>query len=387
MSHRSVWLTLFALTFAACGSDTNGPDDGPLPSDLTLALQPFVTSGLVDPVFLAQPLNDGRIFVVEKEGRIRVVRNGALQTAPFLDIRSRVSSVGERGLLSVAFHPQYATNRFFYVYFTGLNGEITIERHTTSADPEVASSNFPPVIFIFSHPETNHNGGLVTFGPDGMLWTAFGDGGGAGDPNGNAQNLSTLLGSMLRVNVDGGNPYSIPPDNPNINQPGRRNEVWAKGLRNPWRFSIDAPSGILYIADVGQNSREEINARPYTAAGLNYGWNIMEGNDCYPPGMSGCSQTGLTLPLVDYGRAGGACSVTGGYVYRGSAIDGLQGHYLYSDYCARWIRSFRYSNGAAVDTKDWQIVAPGNVSSFGVDFAGEIYVIAGSGIYRIVEGS
>lgn len=387
MSHRSVWLTLIALAFAGCGSDNTGPDDGPLPSDLTLALQPFVTTGLTSPVFLAQPLNDGRILVVEQAGQIRVVRDGTLLPTPFLDIRTRVGGGGERGLLSVAFHPQYATNRFFYVYYTALNGDITIERFTTSANPEVANVSGSRLIITTPHPVGNHNGGLVAFGPDGMLWTAFGDGGGGGDPDGNGQNFNALLGSVLRLNVNGTNPYDIPPNNPFVGQAGRRGEIWAKGVRNPWRFAIDAPTGILYIADVGQNAREEVNARPFTSGGLNYGWNRMEGLNCYPPGTSGCSQTDLTLPVIDYGRADGSCSVTGGYVYRGSAIEGLQGHYLYSDYCSRWLRSFRYSNNAAVDTRDWGIVVPANVPSFGVDFAGEIYIIGGSSIYKIVAGT
>lgn len=387
MSHRSVRLVLVALAFG-CGSDSTGPDDGPLPPGLTLALQPFITTGLASPVFLAQPLDDGRVFVVEQAGRIRVVRDGVLQTAPFLDISGRVASGGERGLLSVAFHPQYATNRLFFVYFTALNGAITIERFTTTADPEIADAASSKLIITTPHPAGNHNGGLVAFGPDGMLWTAFGDGGGSGDPDGNGQNFNAVLGSMLRIDINTTAPYSIPLDNPYRGVAGRREEIWAKGLRNPWRFAIDAPTGILYIADVGQNAREEVNAQPYTTAGLNYGWNRMEGLACYPSGTTSCNQTGLTLPVIDYVHGiSGWCSVTGGYVYRGSAIDGLQGHYLYSDYCGRWIRSFRYANGSAVDTKDWQIVAPGNVSSFGVDFAGEIYVIAGSGIYRIVEGS
>ena len=388
MSHRLVCLTLVALAFAGCGSDSTGPDDGPLPSGLTLALQPFITSGFAStPVFLAQPLDDGRIFVVEQEGRIRVVRNGVLQTTPFLDIRTRVANGGERGLLSVAFHPQYATNRFFYVYFTALNGDIRIERFTTSADPEVANAASSLLIITTPHPVGNHNGGLVAFGPDGMLWTAFGDGGGGGDPDGNGQNFNALLGSMLRLDVDGASPYRIPPDNPYVGQAGRRGEIWAKGLRNPWRFAIDAPTGILYIADVGQNALEEVNARPYTTPGLNYGWNRMEGLSCFSP-PTGCNQAGLTLPVIDYPHGiSGFCSVTGGYVYRGSAIEGLQGHYLYSDYCGRFLSSFRYSGGEAVDGKGWNVVVPGNVSSFGVDFVGEIYMIAGSGIYKIVEGS
>lgn len=387
MSRRNLALALLALTFAGCGSDSTGPDDGPLPTDLTLTLQPFVASGLTAPVFLAQPLDDGRIFVVEQAGRIRVIRNGVLQTTPFLDITTRVRSGGEQGMLSVAFHPQYATNKYFYVYFTTAGtGDIRIERFTTTANAEVADPASTRLIITVPHSQFgNHNGGLVAFGPDGMLWTAFGDGGGGGDPLMNGQNLNSLLGSLIRIDVNAGDPYAIPNNNPFVGQANRRGEIWAKGLRNPWRFALDAPTGILYIGDVGQNAREEVNAQPIATPGLNYGWNITEGFICY--NATTCNQTGLTAPAIDYPNPSGGCSVTGGYVYRGSAIPGLKGHYLYSDYCNRRIKSFRYSAGAAVDQKDWGLTSPGNVPSFGVDFAGEIYVIGGSSIYRIVAGS
>ena len=385
MSRRDLSLALFVLAFAGCGSDSSGPLDGPLPTDLTLQLQPFVSSGLTSPLFLTQPLNDGRIFVVEQRGTIRIVRNGVLQTAPFLDIAARVLSGGERGMLSVAFHPQYPSNKFFYVYFTALNGDIRIERFTTTADPEVADPASAKLILSVAHPVSNHNGGLVAFGPDGMLWTALGDGGGGGDPDGNGQNYNALLGSMLRINVNGGDPYAIPANNPFVGVAGRRGEIWAKGLRNPWRFAFDPPTGLLYIADVGQGAREEVNVQPITSGGLNYGWNITEGLACY--NATTCNQTGLTAPALDYTHTAGGCSITGGYVYRGAAIPGLSGHYLYSDYCNRYIKSFRYSSGAAVDQKDWGITSPGNVTSFGTDFAGEIYVMGGNTIYKIVAGS
>jgi glucose/arabinose dehydrogenase len=385
MSRRNLALALVAVAFAGCGSDSTGPIDGPLPGDLTLELAPFITSGLTAPVFLTQPLDDGRIFVVEQGGRIRVIRDGALQTTPFLDISTRVVSGGERGMLSVAFHPQYATNRFFYVYFTGAAGEVRVERFTATTNPDLADAASSKLIISAAHSQfSNHNGGLVAFGPDGMLWTAFGDGGGGGDPLGNGQNFNALLGSMLRIDVNNGDPYAIPANNPFRGQAGRRGEIWAKGLRNPWRFAFDAPLGNLYIADVGQGAREEVNVQPVASGGLNYGWNITEGSICY--NAATCSQTGLTPPVLDYQHAGGACSVTGGYVYRGSQIQGLQGHYLYSDFCSRWIRSFRYSNGTAVDQKDWGITSPGGVTSFGVDADGEMYVIGGAAIYKIVAG-
>jgi glucose/arabinose dehydrogenase len=379
------------LAIASCDSDATGPGGGgPLPPGLTLRLDPFISAGLTEPVFLAQPLDNGRIFVVEQPGRIRVVRDGVLQTTPFLDITGRVLAGGERGLLSVAFHPQYATNRFFYVYYTtrasgGLAaGDIVIERYTATTNPEVADPATAKLIITTSHSQQgNHNGGLVAFGPDGMLYAGLGDGGGGGDPFQTGQNQNALLGSLLRLDI-AGDPYTIPPSNPFFNQAGKRGEIWAKGLRNPWRYAFDAPTGLLYVADVGQGAREEVNVVPASQAGVNYGWSIMEGTICYSAAT--CNQTGLTLPVLDYPHTGGACSITGGYVYRGSAIPGIRGHYFYSDYCAGFVKSFRYENGAAVDQRDWGI--PTNlVSSFGVDFAGELYVISGNSILKVAQGA
>jgi glucose/arabinose dehydrogenase len=218
-----------------------------------------------------------------------------------------------------------------------------------------------------------------------MLYAGLGDGGGGGDPFLNGQNFNALLGSLLRldVNVDPG-PYLIPPDNPFVNQANRRGEIWAKGLRNPWRYAFDVPTGLLYIADVGQNLHEEVDVQPASAGGLNYGWNVMEGLSCY--NASTCPQTGFTLPVLDYPHTGGACSITGGYVYRGSAIPGIRGHYFYSDYCAGFLRSLRYSNGAAVDQTDWGLTMSA-VASFGVDAAGELYVMSGNSILKIAQGS
>jgi glucose/arabinose dehydrogenase len=378
------------LASPACGDDPTGPiDGGPLPPGLTIKLDPFITTGLSSPVFLAQPLDDGRIFVVEQGGRIRVARNGALQTTPFLDISSRVLSGGERGLLSVAFHPLYATNHFFYVYYTTsaggalANGDIVIERFTTTSNPEVADPATAKLIITTAHSlQSNHNGGLVAFGPDGMLYAGLGDGGGGGDPYQTGQNQNALLGSLLRLDI-AGDPYTIPPSNPFVGQAGKRGEIWAKGLRNPWRYAFDAPTGLLYIADVGQGAREEVNVVPATQAGVNYGWSIMEGAICY--NASTCNQTGLTLPIIDYTHAAG-CSITGGYVYRGSAIPGIRGHYLYSDYCTGFLRSFRYENGVAVDVKDWGLTMS-LVSSFGVDFGGELYVMSGNSILKVAQGT
>ena len=387
---RMLCASMFVLATPACDDDPTGPIDGPLPPGLTLRLDPFITSGLTSPVFLTQPLNDGRIFVVEQPGRIRVVRDGVLQTTPFLDITSRVLSGGERGLLSVAFHPQYATNRFFYVYYTTraagtlAAGDIVIERYTTTTNPEVADPTTAKRIITTPHSQaSNHNGGLVAFGPDGMLYAGFGDGGGGGDPFQTGQNQNALLGSLLRIDI-AGDPYTIPSGNPFVGVTGARGEIWAKGLRNPWRVAFDAPTGLLYVADVGQGAREEVDVVAATQPGVNYGWSIMEGTICY--NAATCNSAGLTLPVLDYTHAGGACSITGGYVYRGSAIPGIRGHYFFSDYCAGFLRSFRYENGAAVDQKDWGLPMS-LVTSFGLDFAGEMYVISGTNILKIAQGT
>jgi glucose/arabinose dehydrogenase len=376
------------LAISACHSDSTGPGDGgsPLPPGIGLKLNPFISAGLTSPVFLTQPLDDGRIFVVEQGGRIRVVRNGVLQPTPFLDISTRVLSGGERGLLSVAFHPQYATNHFFYVYFTTqTNGDIRVERFTTTSNSEVADPAASKLIITAPHSTyANHNGGLLTFGPDGMLYAGLGDGGSGGDPLGNGQNFNSLLGSLLRLDIDHGDPYAIPADNPFVGQANHRGEVWAKGLRNPWRYAFDAPTSLLYIADVGQGLHEEVDVVATNRAGLNYGWNVMEGLSCY--NASTCMQIGFELPILDYGHTGGQCSITGGYVYRGSAIPAIRGHYFYSDYCAGFLRSFRYQNGVAVDQKDWGLKSSA-VASFGVDFAGELYVISGSTILKVAPVS
>jgi glucose/arabinose dehydrogenase len=375
--------------FALAGCRSSDVTDGggtTLPPGLTLSVNPFVTAGLTSPVFLTQPLNDGRIFVVEQAGTIRVIKDGVLQTTPFLDITSRVLSGGERGLLSVAFHPQYATNHYFYVYFTTqTNGDIRIERFTaTTAD--VADPATSKLIITQAHSlQPNHNGGLVSFGPDGMLYAGLGDGGGGGDPYHTGQDPDSLLGSLLRLDVNGGDPYAIPPNNPFVGQANKRGEIWAKGLRNPWRYTFDPPTGLLYIADVGQNTREEVGVVPASQAGVNYGWSMMEGTICY--NASTCTRTGLTLPIMDYAtHVSGTCAITGGYVYRGSAIPGIRGHYFYSDYCAGFLRSFRYENGVAVDQKDWGLTMT-SVTSFGVDIAGELYVMSGNSILRVAQGT
>jgi glucose/arabinose dehydrogenase len=363
------------------------PEDS-LPGDSlpgTLALRAEqVAAGLANPVYVTAPAGDDRLFVVEQPGRIRIVSNGALLATPFLDITNRVTFGGERGLLSVAFDPEYTSNGRFYVYYTGAQGDIIVDRHTVSADPDVASDAPVRVIAVQHRSAGNHNGGLALFGPDGMLYLGTGDGGGAGDQQNNAQNTASLLGKLLRIDVRS-LPYTVPPDNPFVGVAGA-DEIWAYGLRNPWRFAFDGSAGnaTLYIADVGQNRLEEINAVEASRPGANYGWRVMEGTQCFNP-SSGCATGGLVQPVTQYDHGDG-CSVTGGFVYRGPAIPELNGHYFYADYCSGWLRSFRLAGGSAGDHRAWPIGDVDRVTSFGVDADGELYLTSTNGrVYRIVR--
>jgi glucose/arabinose dehydrogenase len=375
-------ILVLALAISACTSrDSNDPD--PIPADFVLKLQE-VASGLNSPVYVTSPPGDVRLFVVEQPGRIRIIENGQLLSTPFLDIVSRVGSGGERGMLSVAFHPQYATNGFFYVYFTGTGGEIRIERFTRS-NANQANAASAKVILTVAHPRTNHNGGLAMFGPDGMLYLGLGDGGAGGDPDLNGQNQTTLLGKLLRINVDSGDPYSIPAGNPFAGRTDARQEIWAMGLRNPWRYAFDRTTGRLYVADVGQNEIEEVNVVTATRAGVNYGWNVLEGSSCY--NAASCNKSGFEIPALEYTHASNQCSVTGGFVYRGAALPELAGVYFYADYCAGWVKSFTYANGAASNQKDWNLGNVGSITSFGEDAAGELYLTSTNGrVYQFVKG-
>lgn len=350
-----------------------------------------IASGLSSPLDLqSAPGDRTRLFVIEQAGRIRIVRNGAVVTAPFLDITGRISSGGERGLLGLAFHPQYATNGRFFVNYTDRSGDTHIAEFkapTPSADSADASSERQ--ILLVAQPFANHNGGGLAFGLDGFLYIGLGDGGSGGDPLGNGQNLGTRLGKMLRIDVNGAQPYAVPADNPFVARAGALPEIWAYGLRNPWRFSFDRSTGDLYIGDVGQSALEEVDVGLASRrGGENYGWNTMEGSRCYSP-SSGCNTSGLTLPITDYGRSDGF-SITGGVVYRGCRMPGYSGHYFYADYGSGLVRSFRLENGRAVDARDWTSTLSGaartlrNPSSFGVDIDGEIYIVDYDGeIYRI----
>ncbi len=377
-------LALFVL--AACADPSGGREDGgpsPGPGTAELRLREVVR-GLESPVFLTSPAGDPRLFVVEQPGRIRVVRDGLLLPTPFLDLTARVGAGGERGLLSVAFHPAFASNGLLFVDFTDREGSTRIERYRVGPDPSRADPASAKLVLLVEQPASNHNGGLIAFGPDGKLYVGMGDGGGGGDPRGNGQDPATLLGAMLRIDVDAGDPYAIPADNPFAGGTGGRGEIWATGLRNPWRFSFDREGGNLYVADVGQGAWEEVDVVNASDGGLNFGWNRMEGSHCYPAGSS-CDRSGLVLPALEYSHSEG-CSVTGGYVYRGSAIPGLRGHYFYADYCSGWIRSFRFADGSVADRREWDLGDVGRVSSFGEDAAGELYVIShGGAVYRLEE--
>jgi len=375
-----------------CSGKGSNQDSLPsLPQSNSLRLQPISTS-LSSPVFMTAPPNDStRLFIVQQGGLIRIfdVVGGSLLTDPFLNVSSLLSTGGERGLLGMAFDPQYAANRRFYVFYTNTAGNIVIARYLRSiTDPNLADSSLALTLLTVAHPNfSNHNGGMLAFGPDGCLYAGIGDGGDAGDPNNNGQNLSSLLGKLLRLNPDIEGACSNVIINP-FNFLVDARQVWSLGLRNPWRFSFDRITGDLYIGDVGQDAREEIDVAVAPNAGrqANYGWRLMEGFLCFNPSMN-CNSGGLTLPLLDYPHLSGACAVTGGYVYRGSALAAMQGTYFYGDFCAGFVKSFRYRNGQPTEQTEWPLLSPpgGFVTSFGEDAAGELYVMTqGGGLFKVI---
>ena len=348
---------------------------------LQLGVQLFA-DGLTQAVFLTAPVGDARQFIVERGGRVKLVVNGIIQSTLFADIASRVNNVGERGLLGMAFDPAYATNGLFYLYYVGTNGDLVLERMTSTPGANVATGSGGIVLRI-PHGRSEHHGGMIEFGPDGMLYLGPGDGGCCGDPYDNAQNLTTLLGKILRIDVSALT-YRVPSGNPFAAGSAFSGEIWAWGLRNPWRFSIDATGGTLYIGDVGQDAREEVDAVSVRTAGLNFGWPFMEGTACYKPSTNCAADRVLTLPVIDYPHSDG-CSVIGGYVYRGRAMPELTGHYLYADYCRGWLRSLRLVNGVASDTRTWSGVSLALSNSFGKDGSGELYMVAAGKIWKIVR--
>lgn len=346
------------------------PAPSPTPGIPSLTLVEFV-AGFDNPVYLIAPPGgaDARLFVVERHGTIRTIENGEILPHPFLDITPLVGSGGqEQGLLSMAFHPNFPADPRVFVDYTNSDGDTVIAGYRLTENGESLDPASAQILLIFDQPYPNHNGGQLQFGPDGNLYIGTGDGGAANDPHGNGQKLSSLLGKMLRISVDFGEPYTVPADNPFIGTPNARPEVWAYGLRNPWRFSFDRETGDLWIADVGQNKFEEVDFMPAeTGSGANYGWNIMEGQHCFQ--KKDCQTDGLVLPIAEYSHSDG-CSITGGYVYRGAELPGLRGVYLYGDFCSGKIWGIRPG-----ESPQLLLDTGANISSFGEDAAGELYVL------------
>ncbi len=385
------------LTCAASGGKKPAPAVGVKPCRMVGEPPPLpdigvqeIASGLRNPVHIAHA-GDGsrRLFIVEQAGIIRIYKDGKLLPEPFLNIKERVRSGGEMGLLGVAFHPNFSENRRFFVDYTSGAGGLHTVISEFLADREnenYAAPDREKILLTIPQPFPNHNGGQVAFGPDGYLYIGMGDGGSANDPLENGQNLASLLGKILRIDVNRspeGKPYAIPPDNPFVNQPGSRPEIYAYGLRNPWRFSFDALTGNLFAADVGQNQREEIDL---IQKGKNYGWNIMEGKICTPGVNPNCNPAGLEPPILDYGHELGI-SIIGGFVYRGSQIPSLCGAYIYGDYGSGRIWALRYDANRQKITQNRQLLKTSlSISSFGEDEQFEIYVAdhIGGKIFRLI---
>jgi glucose/arabinose dehydrogenase len=363
----------------------------------TIALQSFAT-GFSEPLEITHA-GDSRLFVVQKGGLIRIVNaNGSVNATPFLDLSTLVSTNSERGLLGLAFHPNYATNGFFFVNYSNTAGNTVIAKYSVSANANIANTT-GTILMTINQPYSNHNGGSIKFGGDGYLYIAMGDGGSSGDPQGYSQNLSLTninvvsnpsriyLGKMLRIDVNTTAPglnYGFPSTNPYVNEAGKQ-EIWAIGLRNPWKFSFNRLNGDLWIADVGQGSVEEIDkvVNPLTA-GLNFGWRCYEGNSTY--NITGCaSASTMTFPFAQYARSGGACSVTGGYFYSGSMYPNFQNKYFFTDYCDDKIRMV---NSAGVITTSTSF-SNNNFATFGEDINGELYVagISSGTIYKVIDSS
>ncbi len=375
------------LILAACGTEQNPPPAA------SLTLVP-VDSGYDFSVYVASPPGDAsRLIVVERGGKIWLRKNGVRQATPFLDLSSLTGGGHEYGVYSIAFHPAYATNRRLFVYYVDNDGNSQLSEFSANPDFDSADPASEKSILHQDQPSTAVlYGGQVGFGPDGMLYFAFGDSDNGGEPLSFAQDSGSWIGKMLRLDVDAASPYAVPADNPYINRPGWKKEIWQLGFRNPWRWSFDRSTGDLYVGDVGEENTEEINflAAPIEG-GNNFGWPFMEGDGCYQPAV-GCETAGLVTPLVEYSHLQTACAVTGGYVYRGRAFPAMRGVYLYSDYCGGWIRSFRKTSAGAVFAYP-EVVAPlangktDNAVSFGEDADGEVYVVYASGrIYRVEEG-
>ncbi len=371
----------FLPTATALPSPTPTLTVEPMPSldSVKLKLIP-IASGFNNPVFLTHAGDgSGRLFVVEQTGRIMILENGNINPAPFLDIVSIVGSdANEQGLLSVAFHPDYVNNGFFFVNYTNQQGDTVIARYSRSDDPGVANPDKGKLLMTIDQPYANHNGGQIAFGPDGYLYIGMGDGGAANDPQNRAQDMSNLLGKLLRIDVDNADPYGAPQNNPFVNTDQARAEIWSYGWRNPWRFSFDVATGDMYVADVGQNQYEEVHVEwAGDAPGQNYGWRLMEGFHCFNPGECDPTELELVLPVAEYDHNFG-CSITGGYVYRGSQFPALAGIYFYGDYCSGIVWGMQHqSDGSWAKTEMLQ--SDKRISSFGQDKIGEVYLVDRAG--------
>lgn len=357
----------------------------------TLRLQK-IASGLEFPVgFETAPGETRRNYVLEQEGKIRILQDGILLKKPFLDISGKTKmSHSERGLLGLAFHPQFSKTKKFYLNYTDLNGDTVISEWRALSNGQADPSS-ERILLRQKQPFANHNGGQLGFGPDGYLYISLGDGGSKGDPQGNGQNLNTLLGKILRIDVNGAAPYSIPPTNPFANKKDAKPEIWAYGLRNPWRFSFDFPTRRLYIGDVGQDRTEEIDVEELSeGGGKNYGWSVREGDQKYYFSVRKALAT-FDEPVTTYTLEQGRCSVIGGFVYRGKAIPALTGQYIFGDFCSGDIWTFKYEKNQPVKIQKWtdELKPKGeefSLSSFGRDSSGEIYVLhyTVGAVYKIV---
>lgn len=381
------YTVLIVLTLIGCnGSDDNEPQ-APIAEDSIGIQNAFPNLRFEKPLDLQSP-SDGtdRIFIVEQGGTIKVFSNDETTSASinFLDIQSNTLSLDELGLLGLAFHPNYSSNGFFYVTYTPSADLAIVSRfQVSSSDPNTADPDSETILLRIPQPFANHNGGQLAFGPDGYLYIASGDGGSGGDPQGNAQNLTNLLGKILRIDVDrteNGLAYAIPTDNPFLSSRSARHEIYAYGLRNPWRFSFDLQTNILWAGDVGQNEIEEIDV---IENGGNYGWNTLEGTQCF--GAETCDNTGLIAPVFEYDQSANDKSITGGYVYRGQTITSLQGLYIYGDFISGRIWGLSTNLGGDL-TNQLLIESRLPISSFGTDANNELYVCVFDGsIYKIVE--
>ena len=389
ISLRLQFLACATLLLSNCGgggsSDTGVSPPPPVTTTVSYSAEvAFPGLTFIDPLYLtALPTDPGQLLVVEQAGRIRRFANDPATSSAetFLDIRSKVNSGSEQGLLGLAFDPGFASNGFFYVYYSANPPRRSVIARYGMSGALAADPDSEDILLEVAQPFSNHNAGMIEFGPDGFLYIGLGDGGGSGDPDNNAQDRTTLLGALLRIDPAGGSPYGIPADNPFVGEGGGvREEIWAFGLRNPYRFSFDRQSGQLWLADVGEASREEIDI---ITKGGNYGWRVFEGTMPFNSSGNSLPPGAFTPPVFEYNHSLG-CSITGGYVYRGSRLPSLQGRYIYGDYCSGRIWALAVAGGSVQSNTEIAMVP--SVSSFGEDADGELYVVSLSGdIYRLLE--